>query len=463
MLEEADHHSGKKIPFLTERITRVGHKDTMEFHDILHGHIRFSSQEETTPLLQALINSPEINRLRNMRQMNFDVPLIQELGRSRRLPHSIGVAHISSRLAKTCGLSAGDTKILIAAALLHDAAIPPYGHLVESEFKSVVKDFKHETRVAELIRGTINLQNQYLEMFPGKFLQVFSILNKHGIDVDRVIEVICPAGNGAGSPISADIDIDNIDNVHRMAAMLGWCGAKENVTKLIESTHIRGLGRMAFNPDAMPYLKKWLDYRQRIYTLIIAHPECIPYNMLQTDLVRIAIDNEIITPDDWYLSEPEFEERLREHGESKALAMQLLSGCEYQTIDYVWIKNFDSAKKLTNRQISSHMFERVERGDEYAYFVWNEKGLISRKVQVDGEGWEGQNLGKNSTSCMIALVKKTPGRPKWTKAMAQDWRRKVLDQFVELFAVNQFSIDFPENYTGDFFGSADGEIRLDYY
>jgi len=166
----------------------------------------------------------------------------------------------------------------------------------------------------------------------------------------------------------------------------------------------------------------------------------------------------------WYLSEPEFEEKLRADGSpTKPLAMQLLSGCEYHLIDYVWVKDFRSAKKLTNRQISDHMFEHICRGEEYGYFVWNERGLISRKVKVEGDGWAGQNLGENSASCMIALVKKTPGKPKWTKTVAKEWRRDVLDQFVELFAVKQFNIDFPENYNGNFFGNSDGGIRIDYY
>lgn len=245
--------------------------------------------------------------------------------------------------------------------------------------------------------------------------------------------------------------------------MLGWDGAKTNVNALLENTRLRALGRMAFSRAAVPHLEKWLNYRQRIYTLIIAHPECIPYNLLQTDLVRIAIDNKLISPDDWYLSEPEFEERLRNEKSSKFLARQLLSGCEYHLIDYVWVKNFSSVKKLTNRQISDHMTEHIDYGEEYGYFIWNERGLIARKVQVEGDDWEGKTLGEDSSSCMIALVKKTPGKPKWTKKGANEWRRKVLDTFVELFAVNQINIDFPENYSGNFFGTSDGEIRVDYY
>jgi hypothetical protein len=63
---------------------------------------------------------------------------------------------------------------------------------------------------------------------------------------------------------------------------------------------------------------------------------------------------------------------------------------------------------------------------------------------------------------MIALVKRTPGKPKWTKAQANKWRRDALDQFVKLFGENKFDVDFPETYTGSFFGSGNGEISVEY-
>ena len=434
----------------------------MEFHDVLHGHIRFKNGDELTRLLSELINSPEINRLRNMRQMNFDVPLIQELGRSRRLPHSIGVAHIALELALRAGLSFGECQILLAASIMHDAAIPPYGHLVESEFKNLGVGFKHETRVAELIRGVVNNNNQYLEIFPKKALQVLNILHRFGIEPDAVIEAICPS-KGRKSPISADIDLDNIDNVHRMAVMLGWPGAAENLRSIKAEVSLNGLGEMSFSSRSIPSLERWLDFRQRIYTMIIAHPECIPYNALQTDLVRMAIKDKIISPDDWYLSEPEFEEELRRRDGTKALAYQLLSGCEYQTIDYVWMKNFQSKVKLNNAQIDACLIREIDIPADHGYFIWNEKGLVSREVKVNGHGWVGQTVGFNSTSCMIALVKKTAGRPKWTKTMSSKWRRDTVAKFSEIFQTHQFEIDFPETYTGKFLGNKTNEIQIGYY
>jgi len=431
----------------------------MEFHDILHGVIKFSD-EKLTSLLADLIDSPEIHRLRNMRQMNFDVPLIQELGRSRRLPHSIGVTYLAVELAHKSNLSVGATKELLAAAILHDAAIPPYGHLVESELKRVDPNFNHETTLSRMIHGNISESNDFQEIVIGKQMQLANILRKHDVDQDAVIKLVCPKA-GEHSAVSADIDIDNIDNIHRMAAMLGWENAKENIVKIRSHMKLNDKNGLSFSKDAIEPLKIWLDFRQRIYTMIIAHPECIPYNALQTDLVRIAVANEIITPDTWYITEPEFEENLRNNKHTAALAKQLIAGCDYQLIDYIWFKNFDASIKQKNADISEAMAESIiPPVNDAGYFVWNEKGLISRKIQISTYDNKKITLGHNSTSCMIALVKKTPGKVRPLKPEIMAWRAEVTAKFRELLGVDTFEADFPETYKGSFYAETD-ELKLE--
>lgn len=427
----------------------------MEFHDILHGIIRFSD-ENLTSLLADLIDSPEIHRLRNMRQMNFDVPLIQELGRSRRLPHSIGVTYLAVELAHNSNLSLDATKALLAAAILHDAAIPPYGHLVESELKRVAPNFNHEETLSQLIRGVIGEGNDYEEIVPGKQLQLAKILRTHNIDQNAVINLVCPKKD-THSAVSADIDIDNIDNVHRMAAMLGWDNAKENIAEIRKHMRLNEKSGLSFSREAIKPLEQWLDFRQRIYTMIIAHPECIPYNALQTDLVRLAVDSKIITPKNWYMTEPEFEEKLRQHKSTKLLAQQLISGCEYHLVDYIWFKNFSTSKKLKNAEIAEFISERVEVSfNDAGYFVWNEKSLVCREIKISiGNGSEVETLGENSTSCMIALIKKTQGKAKLLKKDIIDWRDGVTKSFRNLFEVDTFEAEFPETYKGSFFAETD--------
>lgn len=431
----------------------------MEFHDILHGLIKFSD-ENLTLLLADLLDSPEIHRLRNMRQMNFDVPLIQELGRSRRLPHSIGVTFLAVELAHKSQINTTKTKELLAAALLHDAAIPPYGHLVESELKRIDQSFNHEETLSRMIKGTISEDNDYQEIVFGKHLQLSKILHKHNVDQDAVINLVCP-NNGQRSAVSADIDIDNIDNIHRMAAMLGWDNAKENIVKIRSNMKLDEKNGLTFSAEAIEPLNKWLNFRQRIYTMIIAHPECIPYNALQTDLVRLAVANEIITPKRWFKTEPEFEEDLRNHPSTEKLAKQLIAGCDYQFIDYVWFKNFKALHKRKNAEISELMSTQIKAPlNDAGYFVWNEKSLVSREIEVTLYSDQKLKLGQDSTSCMIALVKKTTGKVKPTKADIATWRKQVTFLFCDFLGVDNFEADFPETYQGSFYPETE-ELKLE--
>lgn len=466
----------------------------MEFHDILHGLIRIEGKD-IAEFVEELINTPELQRLRNMRQMNFDVPLIQELGRSRRFPHSIGVAHIALRLAYKSKLAAKETKTVVAAALIHDAAIPPYGHLVESEFKQLDEGFSHESILEKIIYGAVTDR----EMVPGRFLGVKLILDEHDVDPKAVMKLVSPRP-GRKTPISADLDIDNIDNIHRMAAMLGWPGAKENTKHLIDSAYLNGMDEIQFSGDAEILITKWLEYRERIYTLIIAHPECIANNALQAHLVRLAVKHSIVTPDEWHITELEFEHKLFYSEKTSSIARQLVSGCEYTLLDYVWFKDFSTNEKLTNYKIAEAATRQVKipirsgkpkAGDNKremtastvlgrdnidflqksrdgeiltGYFVWDERGLITREISwIDTTG-ERHVTGRSSRSCMIAAVKKTRGGKGgcWDKSCAVEWRRDIIQFFRSMAKTGDFEVSYPEDYTGRYTSFGSGELKFNF-
>lgn len=452
----------------------------MEFLDILHGRISITN-EDVKPFLNELLHTPELQRLRNMRQMNFDVPLIQELGKSRRFPHTIGVMSIALNLAHKNVLDGYNTKVLLAAALLHDAAIPPYGHLLESEFKQVDPNFSHEYILENYILGNATEATIYQEVNDGGYLSVKNVLDKYEIDVRDVLKLVYP-DPGSHSPISAEVDIDNIDNVHRMAVMLGWSEAKENALALLQHANLNGLDELSFSIDAEPFLEKWLDYRQRIYTMIIAHPECIPYNALQADLARIAVEEQIITPSEWLLTEPVFEQRLFQAPSTQILSKQLLNGCKYSLLDYVWIKDFSTSEKLINSTIVNAMKEKVKvllgrkalakndgsgiattDEEETGYFVWIEKGLISRELNWLELNGNRVRTGENSRSCIIALVKKTIGGGSWKKSDSQKWRSDAIAVFSELSKTEEFEVEYPENYTGSYRGFGAGNLQIKFH
>ena len=432
----------------------------MEFHDVLHGLIRLGLPFNR-PLFEELLTSPEVTRLRNMRLMNFDVPLIQELASAKRLPHSIGVCYLAQEVAKRFLSSEEDASVLMVAALLHDAAIPPYGHLVESMLKKRHPEFDHSRVLGELLFGTYHEANIYHQIVPGRSLELHNILDKYHIDPERVIALVQP-DNGIGTAISAKIDLDNIDNVHRMACLMGWKQAQGNLRRIVSNVRInRDLG-LEFMPDALSALKFWQDLRQRLYTLIIAHPDAVAQNAFQGELVKQSIEFDVITPENWYINEPVYEELLRQNNATQSLADQLLSGSQFRLVDYVWFTSVGDPPCTNWRNV----FEEIEPdlpqlSARETYFSWVETDLICRKADVLLTTGEVKSLGVSSSSCLIARVHtdtNSPRAPELPKHQQLAWRSSICEVFENRVSTWQGQVSYPEDYTGSYF-KVSGNIK----
>lgn len=435
----------------------------MRFYDVLHGQFNLGIANNSQ-LVQDLLDCPELQRLRHMRQMNFDVPYIQELGTSKRLPHSVGVAYLAEKLSIQHLTSIEDQKALVAAALLHDAAIPPYGHLVEYYLKKVRKDFNHEDILEGLIQGKCNNGNTYYQLLPGRELGVAETLLKHKVDQDKVLELVRPR-HRKQSAISADIDLDNIDNVHRMAILMGWDGVKQNTKELLAAIRINKNMCLLFDSTASNQIAKWQDYRQKIYTLIIGNPLCVAHNAFQSKLVRMAIDNKIITPKNWFITEPEFEENVRKTEALKEMGEQLLAGPNYALIDYIWFKSFGDVPISNWSEVEEILRPMLPKlGENYDYFFWVEKKLICREVSYNTIGGNNQKLGSNSVSLFVSKIRTNSNNTGWQpdKGSTRDqWRKSVEQTVFDVVGNWDCTIAYPENYNGNYFDGSQRSRQLE--
>ncbi len=186
----------------------------MLFFDCLYGPITIRS-----PLFRDLAHTPEFFRLRNVRMMNVDTPLCKDLATASRFAHTIGVCHLAEWLGHSRELSIAHQNAVIAAAVLHDMGIPPFGHLIEQMFDEIDPPFDHESIARQIVEGTYAPENKYHQIYAGRTLQVGAVLDKHGVDRDIVFQLLEP--RRFATLIVGAIDLDNIDNVLRMATLLG--------------------------------------------------------------------------------------------------------------------------------------------------------------------------------------------------------------------------------------------------
>ncbi len=130
--------------------------------DPIHGLIAFDLGDDTDRIAWDLLNAPEFQRLRRIRQLGF-VDFIFPGATHSRFLHSIGVFHTARRLLgifqRQLGANYDEARGRCAAlaALLHDVGHGPFSHSFEAVEAHCGREINHEEWTAEIIRGDTEL------------------------------------------------------------------------------------------------------------------------------------------------------------------------------------------------------------------------------------------------------------------------------------------------------------------
>lgn len=235
------------------------------FIDSLYGEIKFDD------ILLELIQSPVVQRLRHVRLSNIDSIDIPGISNLSRFEHVLGVAHLASNIEIRPSLNSFDALVLKASALLHDWAITSFGHLVEEALQYVGTAFEHETKLAEMIYsedseeiGGINFQI-FLGRQTGLKSWAKMAAGKKNVElIDQITKNLLGVGK-MGKLISGDIDLDNIDNVFRMAFHMGLDVDKTIPIRLAKSIMSFDQIGPVFSLSSESDIQVWSTTRQKVY------------------------------------------------------------------------------------------------------------------------------------------------------------------------------------------------------
>lgn len=123
--------------------------------DVVHGLIQFS------PVITALIDTPEFQRLRDVRQLGLSVSYVFPSATHSRFEHCIGTAHITGRVLRHLSikhpghpyLTPKYIEVAQIAALFHDVGHGPWSHLFDEVLKMVTDSpITHEERSQSMLR-----------------------------------------------------------------------------------------------------------------------------------------------------------------------------------------------------------------------------------------------------------------------------------------------------------------------
>lgn len=242
---------------------------TRRVRDPIHDLVIFEEGNKLDQLAWQLLETPEFQRLRRIKQLGLS-EFVYPGATHSRFSHSIGVFHLARELLRLIDreISAGRTpgeidqhraKVAVLAALLHDLGHGPFSHAFEEAQKAIAekretKPKKHEAWTAEII------------MHPDG--RIFEILESEEPGLAKEIAELIQAETPQDmyhAIVSSSFDADRLDYVQRDRYMTGTGSAAIDVTWLLDNVQVADIDVSPSGDGAEPiYTHSFcLGYRAR--------------------------------------------------------------------------------------------------------------------------------------------------------------------------------------------------------
>jgi len=227
--------------------------------DPVHDVIAFRIDRATDGLLFRLINCPEFQRLRRIRQLGM-ASLAYPGADHSRYAHSLGVMETArkmiAQLAQSFSIAEEDSTICIASALLHDLGHGPFSHVFER-----VTGVHHESLTQRVILDPES--------------DVHRVLAKHDRALpERIIAFLrCePKRSVYCDIISSQLDADRFDYLLRDNLMTGSRYGSFDLEWLIHALTIdRASDRLAVTSKGVSAVEAYLQARFNMYRNVYFH------------------------------------------------------------------------------------------------------------------------------------------------------------------------------------------------
>ncbi|MDE2936958.1 MAG: HD domain-containing protein [Chloroflexota bacterium] len=263
---------------------------TKRIRDPIHGLIRFEAESEVDQLAWRLLDAPEMQRLRSIKQLGF-LHLVFPGATHTRFGHSVGVYHVARQLLGVIRRELGPgsfderrARVLALAALLHDIGHGPLSHVFEKSERAVGGPGNHEHWSRAVLCGDTAVRQILDDAETGL--------------AGLVADEICGDGPDDiyASVVASHFDADRLDYLQRDRRMTGVASGSIDLTWLLDSLRVESLadrwggGRgLVLASKGLRSAEEYLLARINLYRQVYLHKTSRGAElMLEAAIVRLA-------------------------------------------------------------------------------------------------------------------------------------------------------------------------------
>lgn len=316
---------------MTERIYR----------DPVHNIIRIRTDTDEGRLLVRLIDAPEFQRLRRIKQLGLALYTYQGAEHSR-FAHSLGVLHLMTRvldrLRESHALAAADITAVCCAAVLHDVGHGPFSHVMEK-----VWGFHHETWTTRIVLSEDTEVGRLLAAYDPQLPR-------------RVADII----EGRFHPralahlVSSQLDVDRMDYLLRDSLMTGAKYGIYDLEWILNSLAIdEGGERLYVQARGLYAVEEYLQARYYMFRQVYYHRTLRSAESVLRGILRRALELTQSGVELWCAPDTAFERMLRRQ------ELTLGDYLEMDDSDILFhLKQWQRARDLILRDLSHRFVER---------------------------------------------------------------------------------------------------------
>ncbi|MHB8118227.1 MAG: HD domain-containing protein [Methanothrix sp.] len=341
-----------------------------------------------------ILTSPELQRLREIRLCNINSLCLTGGANINRFEHAIGTCYLAQKCLNSwpplSPMSIEEQRHFILAALLHDITSAAFGHSVE--YIESKEGFDHENSF-NYVTGieqsdSYKYKSATLEpIFFGLRGMLSSKIPER--DLKNIGEMI--VGKGKFGPlIRSKMDLDNIDNVFRLAYHIGLVKCGEVPQQLAQSLYTLK-GKLIIRDESIHLIEQWHNLRKRLYYILLLNRDEFSAKAMLTEAIEIAklSDNRSIN---WRHVDYQFLEKLSGISGARVAVKKQISVLNINNKKMLDISKLAEELKETLGLKSTPTFKEEANGwimkdgrDEYFIKIKEEKMFVYKQIYIVSE------------------------------------------------------------------------------